>query len=441
MPSPQDSMLWVHSMRLLQLSGSELHHERGETKLRSQPPEFVRLSGQVFYVRSQCYRLKKVRRLTILDTDSSGSPLGHSPNRASSVYGLLNEPEPSHIFGQVLGTSGPFIMQSPEPYAGRSRPPALQGTSQAPLRGRSSISLQDGSIAAPTDAEHSVSGVTFTRFQRPPKGLVEPNLCELIDRRASMTYFDTYCRTVLRWFVFTANCVSVTEIEWIYQLWPIPDFIKSAHEAIWQHYDRAIDHPMNVGMRTILAALLALGAHFARNFEDSENLYRAARASFLDVVELGTLDSVQLAMQMAVLEINTSRSKSVWSTLAIAVRISHSLVCYCQEMCQTTDIISVRQNLHRKPALAGKTPQEQLRRCQLWYNSFVHDCWLSVSSGRPPLATEGDCDLDAPWLLPTAKGSISPHKLVSSPIFGYRVRVSCLWTRSGSTFLFRDPLN
>ena len=82
-----------------------------------------------------------------------------------------------------------------------------------------------------------------------------------------------------------------------------------------------------VGMRTVLTALLALGAHFARRFEDSDILYRAARASYLDIVELGTLEAVQLAMQMAVLEINTSRSKSVWSTLAVAVRLSHSLVC------------------------------------------------------------------------------------------------------------------
>lgn len=81
-----------------------------------------------------------------------------------------------------------------------------------------------------------------------------------------------------------------------------------------------------VGMSSILAALLALGALFVRKVEDSERLYRAARQSYLDIIDLATLESVQLALQLAVFEINTSRSKSVWSSLAVAVRLSHYLV-------------------------------------------------------------------------------------------------------------------
>lgn len=79
-------------------------------------------------------------------------------------------------------------------------------------------------------------------------------------------------------------------------------------------------------MSSILAALLALGALFERRIEDSERLYRAARQSYLDIIDLATLESVQLALQLAVFEINSSRSKSVWSSLAVAVRLSHYLV-------------------------------------------------------------------------------------------------------------------
>lgn len=77
---------------------------------------------------------------------------------------------------------------------------------------------------------------------------------------------------------------------------------------------------------TTLTALLALGALFERRLEESELLYQAAKTSYLDVVELGTLESVQLALQMAMFEINTMRSKAVWTTLAVAVRLCHSLV-------------------------------------------------------------------------------------------------------------------
>lgn len=81
-----------------------------------------------------------------------------------------------------------------------------------------------------------------------------------------------------------------------------------------------------VGISSILAAVLALGALFERKFEDSERLYQAARQSYLDIIDLATLESVQLALQLAVFEINSSRSKSVWSSLAVAVRLSHYLV-------------------------------------------------------------------------------------------------------------------
>jgi hypothetical protein len=81
-----------------------------------------------------------------------------------------------------------------------------------------------------------------------------------------------------------------------------------------------------IGTSSILAALLALGAIFERRLDDAELLYRAARQSYLDIIDLATLESVQLALQLAVFEINTSRSKSLWCSLAVAVRLSHCLV-------------------------------------------------------------------------------------------------------------------
>ena len=101
------------------------------------------------------------------------------------------------------------------------------------------------------------------------------------------------------------------------------------HEAIWAAEDTSFPIAQvtaPVGMSSILAAVLALGALFERKFEDSERLYQAARQSYLDIIDMATLESVQLALQLAVFEINSSRSKSVWSSLAVAVRLSHYLV-------------------------------------------------------------------------------------------------------------------
>ncbi|KAK9900856.1 hypothetical protein P389DRAFT_18623 [Cystobasidium minutum MCA 4210] len=253
-------------------------------------------------------------------------------------------------------------------------------------------SLAEPSAGIP-DNEYPVSGIVLTRYQRPPTTIVECSVPQLIDRRSSVKYFDAY----------------FSEAEWLYQLFPLREYISAYHEAIWAAEDNSVPVAMTnspVGISSILAAVLALGALFERKFEDSERLYQAARQSYLDIIDLATLESVQLALQLAVFEINSSRSKSVWSSLAVAVRLSHYL------------------NLHRKPALAGKGPDESLRRCQLWYNCFVHDCWLSLTSGRPALAADGDSDLDAAWVPPAA----GQPRLASSPIFGMRVRLSALWT-------------
>ena len=202
---------------------------------------------------------------------------------------------------------------------------------------------------------------------------------------------------------------------------------------MWEEYDHpsGASYSIATGLCSCLAALLALGALFERRTGDSELLYQAAKASYLDILELGTLHSVQLAMQMAVFEINTSRSKALWSTLATAIRLSHYLV-----RARTSYVASLTsgssKNLHRKPVLIGKSPDEQLRRCQLWYNSLVHDCWLSVSSGRPCLVVDGDCDLDPPWLPSQAKDNLTsvPMRQVSSPIFAMRIHLSWIWTKS-----------
>lgn len=113
--------------------------------------------------------------------------------------------------------------------------------------------------------------------------------------------------------------------------------INRRYEAIWAEEEQyqagkpkqtntsaARDLPL--GARTTICALLAFGALFERKYEDSERLYQAARQCYLDIAELMTLESVQLAMQMAVFEINTNRSRILWSTLAVATRVAHALV-------------------------------------------------------------------------------------------------------------------
>lgn len=136
----------------------------------------------------------------------------------------------------------------------------------------------------------------------------------------------------------------MNEAEWIYQLHPIQDLVTQyvrmncfpriqlshssssrQHEAIWNEAETS---PMTLpqGARSTMAALLAFGAFLSGHTSDSEKLYAAARQSFLDVMDLVSLESVQLAMQMAVFEINTGRSSSLWSTFAIAARLSHALV-------------------------------------------------------------------------------------------------------------------
>lgn len=80
------------------------------------------------------------------------------------------------------------------------------------------------------------------------------------------------------------------------------------------------------GARTVICALLAFGAMFERRIEDGERLYLAARRCYMDVLELLSYESVQLAMQMAVFEINSNRSRNLWSTLAVATRTAHALV-------------------------------------------------------------------------------------------------------------------
>ncbi|KAL7010339.1 hypothetical protein EMMF5_000362 [Cystobasidiomycetes sp. EMM_F5] len=195
----------------------------------------------------------------------------------------------------------------------------------------------------------------------------------------------------------------------------------SRYEAIWAEEEQyqagkpkqtntsaARDLPL--GARTTICALLAFGALFERKYEDSERLYQAARQCYLDIAELMTLESVQLAMQMAVFEINTNRSRILWSTLAVATRVAHAL------------------NLHRKPALANKSPEESLRRTQLWWCTRVHDVWHSSSTGRPSLTSEADIDLDPPF---DAMRNGQPRQVVSD-IFAMRVRLSAIWTKKGA---------
>jgi hypothetical protein len=107
---------------------------------------------------------------------------------------------------------------------------------------------------------------------------------------------------------------------------------KSCHDVIWgdmgdtpiaEQYPKS---SLPLGLRSTLTALLAFGALLDHEMTDSEMLYHAARSCYLDIVDGASLESVQLALQLAVFEMNSRRASSASSTLAVAIRIVHSLV-------------------------------------------------------------------------------------------------------------------
>lgn len=55
-------------------------------------------------------------------------------------------------------------------------------------------------------------------------------------------------------------------------------------------------------------------------------LYHAARSCYLDLMDTGTIETVQLALQLAVFELNTKRANSARIGVAIAVRTAQALV-------------------------------------------------------------------------------------------------------------------
>jgi hypothetical protein len=89
------------------------------------------------------------------------------------------------------------------------------------------VSFQD----APQDNEHSVSGIMLTRYQRPPAKISEPHLPTLIERRSSVKYFDAYCEPSdllhLLSFINLLCVCAVSEAEFLYQLFPLPQYISA----------------------------------------------------------------------------------------------------------------------------------------------------------------------------------------------------------------------
>lgn len=75
------------------------------------------------------------------------------------------------------------------------------------------------------------------------------------------------------------------------------------------------------------------------------------------------------------------------------------------------------------------TSNEHLRRCQLFWNTFAHDVWLSLSTGRPCLIAAADNDHPAPWLPAFANDGLTPLKLISSEIYARRIWLGAIWLR------------
>jgi len=99
--------------------------------------------------------------------------------------------------------------------------------------------------------------------------------------------------------------------------------------VIWGETPELGRYPVStlpLGLRSTLTALLAFGALLDRDLDDSEMLYYAARSSYLDIVDRGSLESVHLALQLAIFEMNSRRSSSVSGSLAVAIRTAQCLV-------------------------------------------------------------------------------------------------------------------
>ena len=61
-------------------------------------------------------------------------------------------------------------------------------------------------------------------------------------------------------------------------------------------------------------------------------LYHAARSCYLDIIDLASLESVQLALQLAIFEMNSRRASSVPNTLAVGIRSAQCMVS-CHSPC------------------------------------------------------------------------------------------------------------
>lgn len=164
--------------------------------------------------------------------------------------------------------------------------------------------------------------------------------------------------------------------------WPNPEEISRTHEQIWDNdgtASQSSDIPQ--GQRTTLAALLALGAFLERQIDASERLYAAARASFLDVVELASIESVQLSLQMAMFEINTSRSNALWATLAVSVRLCLMLVRPSPALIRAFSDQADSRRFNRICIVGQRLPAEASRRLS---NAANYSTQLSTTmSGYP----------------------------------------------------------
>ena len=326
------------------------------------------------------------------------SPANRSWPKAVSL------PAGPHLYAAASAaraTATPFS-NTPFERSSSVKAPSIKATCiKAPSIGPSSLPesrIKIAVAALPYTTKHHLTGTTFARFERVTAGnITEPDITSYLDKTRSFRYFQSYFE----------------HAEPIYQLWPVAKIAAERHEAIWQ--DGGPHFPP--GSKTTLMALLALGAFFEGNLLEAENLHRLARNSYLDICELATVDSVQLALQMAVFQMNTNRSKALWSSLATAVRLAQAL------------------NLHRKASLEGLLASEQLRRRRLWDVALVQDVWLSFTTGRPSLISERGSDHDPTWCL---SANTPSSRSMSDTIFGMQVRLSYIWMKVHEA-LYRRP--
>lgn len=110
---------------------------------------------------------------------------------------------------------------------------------------------------------------------------------------------------------------------------PLMILVRSCHDFIWDEIPKTEMYPDTVprpGLRSTLTALLAFGALLDRDTRESEMLYHAARSCYLSVMDGSTLESVHLALQLAVYEMNSRRANSAIHTVAVAIRTAQHLV-------------------------------------------------------------------------------------------------------------------